>query len=214
MTDKRTQMRALKLQARERALHLGHLLGPWEDYDPRHPRPDMEIAAVCLHYGCCARVVIQNWEVKLDKRELGLGLTPRPRSYGTAVGVRCRGTAEEPRKPPAPWLPDDKLVILQGIAALRTVLTGLRWHSQNGYPSYHGDGKWAFVSTGLPQVPPGDLNALFALAQIEPDVIKRYGACGTCRYSDKDGNGRGYGPPCAGCPQPAMLNYEPRERVR
>ena len=41
-----------------------------------------------------------------------------------------------------------------GMEMLRTVLRRLRWDDQGGYPGYRGNGRWDFVTAGLPQVTP------------------------------------------------------------
>jgi len=100
-----------------------------------------------------------------------------------------------------------------GMEVLRTVLKRMRWDSQDGYPSYLGDGKWAFVSTGLPQVSPEELNTLFAFAGIVPDEIVPIGHCDTCKFGVLYGEGkgkaqeRGYAQPCSPCGRPKMTNY-------
>lgn len=93
-----------------------------------------------------------------------------------------------------------------GLDALRAVLRRLRWDNQGGYPGYEGDGKWSFVTTGLPQTTPDELNQLFALAGIEPDVIMSLGHCEDCAHS-VDGQERGYKQPCSGCLRPLMSNF-------
>ncbi len=95
----------------------------------------------------------------------------------------------------------------RGLAALRRVLRGLRWNDQGGYPGYRGRGKWDFVSTGLPQTTPEDLNALFALANIKPDVIISRGDCKHCANS-KNGREQGYSTrACFSCKKPRMSNF-------
>jgi hypothetical protein len=96
-----------------------------------------------------------------------------------------------------------------GMVALRAVLKRMRSDDQGGYISYGGDGKWHFVTAGLPQTTPEELNALFALAGIEPDVIIPKGACADCKFA-RDGRERGYESPCLGCKRPYHSNFEPR----
>jgi hypothetical protein len=94
-----------------------------------------------------------------------------------------------------------------GIKALRRILKRMRWDDQGGYPSYAGNGEWHFSSTSLPQTTPTELNQLFALAGIEPDVIKSKGACSDCAhamaYRDESGlvtyQEQGYKGPCSPC---------------
>jgi hypothetical protein len=105
-----------------------------------------------------------------------------------------------------------------GIIALRSVLKRMRWDDQGGYSSYEGDGKWSFVSTALPQTSPTELNALFDLAGLVPDVIKSKGSCEDCAHAEpcnRDGfityHDRGYSKPCCGCKHPQMSNFKSRK---
>jgi hypothetical protein len=96
----------------------------------------------------------------------------------------------------------------RGIQALRSVLQRTRWDDQGGYPGYRGNGKWDFVSTGL-QTTPKELNALFALVGLVPDVITPKGSCKECRNSNC---GVEYGyktKTCCTCKRPQMSNFAP-----
>lgn len=95
-----------------------------------------------------------------------------------------------------------------GRALLRKILMRARWDNQGGFPSYLGEGEWAFIETGLPSVTPEELNALHAFAGIVPDKIVPIGSCGTCKFA-KDGHERGWEAPCVSCRRPKMSNYEP-----
>jgi hypothetical protein len=97
--------------------------------------------------------------------------------------------------------------IRTAIDELRTALRRLRWDDQDGYPGYHGNGRWDFVSTGLP-VTPDELNALFELAGIVPDVIVPLGHCEDCLHA-VNGRERGYVEPCGSCKRPRMSNFVP-----
>lgn len=99
----------------------------------------------------------------------------------------------------------------KGIDALRDVLQRMRSDDQGGYSLYQGNGKWAFVSTGLPQTTPEELNKLFALVGVEPDMIQSLGSCKTCRYSI-GGRSRGYARPCGSCKMPMASNWEKRKK--
>jgi hypothetical protein len=99
----------------------------------------------------------------------------------------------------------------KGIAALRAVLQRMRWDDQGGYPGRSG-GEWTFVSTDLSRVTPKELDALFALAGIEPDEIVSRGKCSKCAHAE-DGRERGYREPCLSCTRPLMSNFVPRESV-
>lgn len=106
-----------------------------------------------------------------------------------------------------------------GILALRSVLKRLRWDDQGGYPSYEGDGKWGFSSTGLPQTTPEELNALFALAGLKPDAIKPKGSCEDCVHAKAcyrvggfiTYHEQGYAGPCCPCKRPLMSNFKARK---
>ena len=103
-----------------------------------------------------------------------------------------------------PIVTEDNLVVLRG------VLSRLRWDRQGGFVDYEGGGRWSFVSAGLPQVSPDELNALMALAGIEPDVIVPLGPCRTCVHSI-NGCERGYSKPGVSCLRPYHDLYEPME---
>lgn len=103
----------------------------------------------------------------------------------------------------------DPNVTEENLAILRDVLSRLRWHDQGGFASYSGDGRWTFVSTGLPQTSPAELNALLDLAGIVPDKIESIGDCGTCQYS-KGGHETGC-IACWKCMRPMMSNYKQKE---
>ncbi len=103
---------------------------------------------------------------------------------------------------------------MEGLEALRNVLKRMRWDDQGGYCSYGGNGKWHFVSTGLPQTTPEELNALFEMAGIVPDKIISKGSCSTCRHAKVGSDGkryeRGYeGRKCQPCKRPKMSNWAP-----
>ncbi len=97
-----------------------------------------------------------------------------------------------------------------GIEALRSILKRLRDDAQGGYSSYEGNGEWSFASTSLPQTTPEQLNALFALAGLEPDVIVPKGSCGTCIFAT-NGRERGWSSPCCSCSRPLMSNFVPEK---
>jgi hypothetical protein len=94
-----------------------------------------------------------------------------------------------------------------GITALREVLWSMRWHDQGGYCSYLGDGKWGFVTSGLPQTTPEQLNAMMALVGIIPDRIESVGSCAECAHFLEHRGGR-WGP-CGSCKKPRNGNFEP-----
>ncbi len=107
---------------------------------------------------------------------------------------------------------------LDGLEVLRTVLKRLRSDDQGGYISYEGNGKWSFVSTSLPQTTPEELNALFELAGIVPDVIVPKGSCEDCANAKVLPDGRrverGYAGPCSPCKRPIMSNFVPITKKR
>lgn len=105
----------------------------------------------------------------------------------------------------------DKLEELEkGIKVLRDILIRWEWHEQGGHLGYKGNGQWDFVSSGLGQVTPDELNALFKLAGIEPKVIKPNGTCSDCAHSI-NGQEKGYRPPCLSCARPKMTNFVAQE---
>lgn len=111
------------------------------------------------------------------------------------------------REPPSP------VQIKAARKALQRVLLAMRWDNQGGYVSYDGNGKWAFVSTGL-GLTPDELNALFAFAGIVPDEIEIVGDCADCANSD-NGHERGYSPPCVSCLRPSHINnFVPIEKLK
>lgn len=97
--------------------------------------------------------------------------------------------------------------INEGIEVLRRVLMRLRWDDQGGFPDYRM-GQWDFVTAGLPQVTPEELNVLMKLAGIVPDEIVPIGGCATCKFS-LAGRSRGWTAPCVSCKMPMMSNYKP-----
>lgn len=109
-------------------------------------------------------------------------------------------------------LREDRKRLTKGLAALRRVLRAMRWHDQGGYVS-RDNGKWSFVSTGLPQTTPEELDALFAMAGIEPDEIVVKGACFHCKHARDDGSERGYENPCSPCKRPYHSNFVPADRI-
>lgn len=98
----------------------------------------------------------------------------------------------------------------EGINVLRCILKRLRWDDQGGYVGYHGDGEWSFISIGLGQVSPDELNSLFELVDVEPDVIVPLGSCEDCHFSI-DGRERGYKQPCLPCTRPYHSHFKPKE---
>lgn len=101
----------------------------------------------------------------------------------------------------------------KGLDALRAVLRRMRWNDQGGYPGLY-KGKWTFVSTGLPQTTPKELNALFAMAGIVPDEIQSIGDCETCKFSE-NGRERGWRDThCIHCKRPKMSEYKPMPKAR
>lgn len=95
----------------------------------------------------------------------------------------------------------------ENLAALRSVLSRMRWHDQGGFSGYVGNREWSFVSTGLPQTGPDELNALMDLAGIIPDKIVSLGDCSDCFHSE-NGREKGYRQPCLSCKRPRMSNFE------
>lgn len=104
---------------------------------------------------------------------------------------------------------NDPTQMEHGAGILKTVLLRLRWNDQDGFVSYRGDGKWGFVTAGLPQVTPEELNALLELAGIVPDQIVPNGACVDCEFS-VNGQERGYEKPCLTCSRPKHDNFQLR----
>lgn len=101
---------------------------------------------------------------------------------------------------------------MTGIELLRTVLQRLRWDDQGGYPG-RVNGRWHFVSTGLPQVTPEELDALFSFAGIVPDEIQSLGECRQCKHA-VNGHEQGYRGPCLTCKRPKMSNFVPLRRKK
>lgn len=99
-----------------------------------------------------------------------------------------------------------------GITALRRMLQAKRWDDQGGYPGYWGDGEWGFSATTF-TVEAEDLNALFALVNVVPDVIVPKGHCRDCEHAI-DGRERGYSQPCVKCKRPVHDLFELRRDLR
>ncbi len=97
-----------------------------------------------------------------------------------------------------------------GIEVIRRLLKTMRWDEQGGYVMYKGGGKWSGVGMGLGTVTPDELNALFAMAGMEPDVIEAKGSCSTCAFAQR-GQERGWSTPCAGEP---AVSWKSSRRTR
>lgn len=98
-----------------------------------------------------------------------------------------------------------------GVTALREILSG--WFNPRqggGVMGLAADGTWGFVSAGLGQATPAQLDALFDLAGLTPKPIVPRGPCSGCRWS-KDGRERGYSFPCGPCTRPWHSSFEPAE---
>ena len=106
----------------------------------------------------------------------------------------------------------ESLAVKKGLAALRDILKRMRWDDQGGYPSYYGNGRWGFVTTGLPQTTPDELNTLFAMVGVVPDKIESLGDCRDCAHSI-GGHERGYVRPCLDCKRPRMSNFKLGKKV-
>ncbi|MBU2249384.1 MAG: hypothetical protein KKD77_21730 [Gammaproteobacteria bacterium] len=102
-------------------------------------------------------------------------------------------------------------VTKERLELLREVLLRTRNNVQGGWMGYRGNGKWDFVSMGLPQVTPEEFNELLALVGIEPDGVESLGSCKDCKYS-VNGRERGYSMPCARCLRPRHDLFELTEQ--
>lgn len=101
---------------------------------------------------------------------------------------------------------------LDVLRIIRRLLRGQRWDDQGGYVDRH-DGKWMFVSAGLGQVTPAELDKLFEFAGMTADEIEVVGDCADCANSD-DGYERGFAAPCSSCLHPSHINhFVPREKL-
>lgn len=108
---------------------------------------------------------------------------------------------------PAPSLDTKKVLDSEMRAAqhvVRRLLRDMRWDDQGGYVSRH-NGRWSFVSTGLGQVTPVELDKLFTFAGMTSDEIEIVGDCVDCANSD-EGRERGYSAPCVSCLRPSHIN--------
>ena len=110
-------------------------------------------------------------------------------------------------------LPDED-TLRAGVKTLRKILRRMRWDDQGGYCSYQGDGKWSFASTSIGQIEGDELNDLFALAGIKPDVIESNGDCEDCVFSLDGGRERGYAAPCCKCSRPGHSHFVQRTATR
>lgn len=91
---------------------------------------------------------------------------------------------------------------------LRKLILEKRWNDQGGFASYDA-GHWAFVSTGLGQVTPKELDLLCKFTGIVPDEIVPRGPCSKCKFA-RDGNERGYEMPCLSCTRPYHSHFQPK----
>ena len=96
------------------------------------------------------------------------------------------------------------------IETLRSVLMRMRWDSQDGFPGVGANGLYAgFVTAGLPQASPEEIDDLMELAGICPGPIVTKGLCKDCRHATPSGHERGYAIPCIDCGRPQMSNFVP-----
>jgi hypothetical protein len=106
-----------------------------------------------------------------------------------------------------------------GLVALKRALKECRDDEQGGYPSYCGDGKWSFAATSVGHFEPEEVNALFDLVGIVPDVVPVKGYCEDCKFAKpyEKGSfvvfiGGGYTPKeCCSCKGASMSNFKPRK---
>jgi len=119
-------------------------------------------------------------------------------------------------KPPPPvreWDGQIDSRTLNALRVIRRLLIEMRWDNQGGYVM-RCDGEWQFVTIGLGQVTPAELDQLFAFAGITPDEIDVVGDCEDCANSD-NGHERGYAAPCVSCLRPSHINhFVPRSNLR
>lgn len=110
----------------------------------------------------------------------------------------------------------DEKTIRRGRTTLRRVLRRMRKDDQGGYADVRG-GKFAgvacFVTSGLPQATPAELDDLFALAGVVPEAIEVLGDCGGCVYGNATGGDLGWSEPCCSCSRPQMKNFVPLAAV-
>lgn len=96
-----------------------------------------------------------------------------------------------------------------GLRALREILSRMYSGKQGGgITGYSQTRGWAFVSSGIGQATPEQLDALFDLVGLQPRPVVPRGACADCRWA-KDGRERGYSFPCAPCTRPWLSSFEP-----
>lgn len=104
-----------------------------------------------------------------------------------------------------------------GMKVLRKLLRSMRWDDQDGYLDIGPDGKHrGFVTAGLPQATPEELDTLFEFAGIVPNPIVSNGSCSTCAHAkviEGKAYERGYERPCSPCGRPKMTNYVPGKMV-
>ncbi len=100
-----------------------------------------------------------------------------------------------------------------GLVTLRRVLMRLRSERQDGFHDVGADGKYAgnvvWLTSGLPQVTPEELDKLMELAGITPDPIMPNGTCRECIHAEPSGRTRGRSSPCISCARPKMTNFDP-----
>ena len=105
--------------------------------------------------------------------------------------------------------------VAAGIEVLRRGLWSERWHNQGGYVCRSKNG-WDFASSPVGQFTPDEMDALFAMAGLTPDVIDPLGSCSECKHAEVAPNGKRYergwvGGKCPPCERPRMTNFEPVE---
>ena len=108
-----------------------------------------------------------------------------------------------------------------GMTVLRRLLVSMRSERSDGYHDVGPNGKFAgtanLISKGLPQATPEDLDALFDLVGVVPDVIAPNGDCADCIHGRvnppvSDGrthHARGWWRPCSSCTHPKRDRFDP-----
>ena len=160
------------------------------------------------------RIVSCGTRQKISESNKGRLVSPETRQK-IRVAAKGRKASEETRQKMSLAQTGKKQTTEQkGMTVLRTVLRRMRSDEQGGYPSYDGNGKWSFISTGMAQVTGDELNVLFAFAGIEPDEIVCRGPCEECVFATEEGRERGYEQPCCKCMRPSHSNFVPITRAR
>lgn len=134
--------------------------------------------------------------------------------YDPKFKPRYPKTPHKPKlAPPLSRKPSTDSEVREARDVIRKALVDMRWDQQGGYSGLY-KGNWNFISSGIGNFTPDQLDILFAFAGVTADEIEPVGACKDCANADEYGGERGYVEPCCSCTRPFHSNFVPMAKVR